>query len=420
MSFRNESPEVTRELAALDAALAGDTVDPDLAELGELVLAIRAERPAPREEFVAELDGRMKAGFRAAETGVRAQNGHSPSKADGIAGPGRARPRRSWRFAPSRQRALPLALGAAASLLIGITAGITSGVLAPEGGDERADPASPGATSFQEQARRSGRAQGASPSAGGGVEVAPGGAPADALTAPGIAPEARERSVARQASLTLSPPRGRVEDVADGVIRITDRYRGFVLSSTVSGGSAGREGATLDLRIPAGRLQTAISDISRLAHVRSRTQSAQDVTAGYTSAQSRLREAIAERRGLLRQLADADTPNETASIRARLRLANRRIARARTALRSIATQVRYAAVGVTVEPGRAQPERSDGWTAGEGLDDALGILGTSVAVALVSLAILVPLALVAALAWVGGRRILRQRRERTLGPAVED
>jgi Domain of unknown function (DUF4349) len=202
--------------------------------------------------------------------------------------------------------------------------------------------------------------------------------------------------------------------VADDVIRITDRYRGFVLSSSVSGGSDGRQSATLDLRIPAGRLQSAISDISRLAHVRSRTQNTLDVTAGYVSARSRLREAIAERRALLHQLAAADTANETASIRARLRLTNRRIARARAALRDLATQVRYAAVSVSVEPERKKLDRSDGWTAGEGFDDALGILGTSVAVALVALAVFVPIGLLSALVWLAVRGLRQGRRERAL------
>ena len=39
------TPIVERELAALDAALAGEPVDPDLAGLAELALAARAARP---------------------------------------------------------------------------------------------------------------------------------------------------------------------------------------------------------------------------------------------------------------------------------------------------------------------------------------------------------------------------------------
>jgi Domain of unknown function (DUF4349) len=411
-------PETTRELAALDAALAGDPVDPDLTDLEELALALRAERPVPRERFLAELDALVEAGFRPVEPESRATHDRVRTDADPAAS-GAAPRRRAWRFSLPSRRAVPLAMGTAASFLIGITAVLSSGVLSSDTGRDHAEPASPESAVLDQKAPardREGLESGAplsepAPGAGGGTQVtpAPGG-----LTPPGISPGVRERKVTRQASLTLSAPRDRVEDVADEVIRITDRYRGFVLSSSVSGGSDGRQAATLDLRIPASRLQPAIGDLSRLAHVRSRTQNTLDVTAGYVSARSRLREATAERRGLLRQLAASDTPNETASIRARLRLTNRRIARARAALRDVATQVRYATVGVSVEPQRSKLDRSDGWTAGEGFDDALGILGTSVAVALVVLAVLVPIGLLAGLAWLAVRGLRQGRRERAL------
>ena len=93
-----------------------------------------------------------------------------------------------------------------------------------------------------------------------------------------IAPRAPVRKVERAASLTLAPPNDEVEKVADEVIRVTDRYQGFVLRSTVSGGESGTAGGSLDLRIPADRLQPAIRDLSALAHVRERTQNAEDVT----------------------------------------------------------------------------------------------------------------------------------------------
>ena len=58
------TPEVERELAALDDALAGRRVAPDLAELGELALALREERPRPTEGFGRHLDTRVERGFQ--------------------------------------------------------------------------------------------------------------------------------------------------------------------------------------------------------------------------------------------------------------------------------------------------------------------------------------------------------------------
>ena len=98
----------------------------------------------------------------------------------------------------------------------------------------------------------------------------------------------------------------------------------------------------------------AVADLSELAHVRSRTQDARDITAEFTSPRRRLADALAERRGLLRQLARADTPNETAAIRARLRAVNRRIDRAQAELRRLRERVAFAAV---TRRGRARRRR---------------------------------------------------------------
>ena len=54
---------LTRELAALDDALAGRPVDPDLADLAELAVALRDDRPAPDPAFTRTLDTRVERGF---------------------------------------------------------------------------------------------------------------------------------------------------------------------------------------------------------------------------------------------------------------------------------------------------------------------------------------------------------------------
>src|SRR5437764_14209799 len=56
-------PEVERELAAIDAGLAGLPIRDDLAPLAELAVSARDERPGIDAEFAALLDERAAAGF---------------------------------------------------------------------------------------------------------------------------------------------------------------------------------------------------------------------------------------------------------------------------------------------------------------------------------------------------------------------
>src|SRR5919198_2847504 len=58
------SPE-TLELEAVDAALAGRYVAPEHAELAELALLLRDDRPEPRSGWVTQLDRRVEARFPA-------------------------------------------------------------------------------------------------------------------------------------------------------------------------------------------------------------------------------------------------------------------------------------------------------------------------------------------------------------------
>jgi hypothetical protein len=386
------SPDVVRELAALDAALAGEAVQADLAELSDLALALREERLLPREDFARSLDERVECGFRGAAA----------------AAPATRRPLLRW----TRGRSAPLALATAASVFIVATAVVTSGLLSSGGNG-------PKRTKGHTAARE---IRGAQPLSKGGTEVpkaasttasggASGRAPASPTPPPDVISRARHRRVERSASLTLAPPRDEIEEVADAVIRTTDRYEGFVLDSSVSSGEPAA-GATLHLRVPATRLAPALAELSKLAHVRSRMQGTLDITARFSTPRRRLAGALGERRALLRLLAHANSENETASIRARLRLANRRIDTARAALRRLANQVGFVTVAVAIEPGARSAEGS--WTLGDALRDARSVFGVALGGLIIVLAVALPLALCGLVAWQARRSYLRRARERAL------
>ena len=74
-----------------------------------------------------------------------------------------------------------------------------------------------------------------------------------------------------------------MQNAADGVVRATQAAGGFVQSSQVSTGD-GRSTASFVLRVPTGRLDDALARLSKLGHVKSLQQSADDITGAYDGA----------------------------------------------------------------------------------------------------------------------------------------
>jgi uncharacterized protein DUF4349 len=367
MRIRREArldPEIVRELDALEAALRGEAVAPERAELAALVRDVREERPVPSDEFAERLDARVVESF--ARTPADARFG--------------------WRRARmSRKMLLPL--GAAGTLVLGVI--IASSVL----GGDHGSPSSEQAHDLSARAPKSAATSG----------------PQESLAAE---PHGGARKVERRAQLTLVAPPDRIDDVSDDVVRVTDRFDGIVLSSSVSSGDRSQAGAEFRLRVPSARVQPALAALSKLAHVRSRTENADDVTAEFNSTKGRLDEALAERSSLLRRLAAAATANEAASIRARLRINGRQIAQARSAVNSVRDRTSFSLVELTVAPGSEQG--GGAWTPGDALDDALGVLTVTLGVLLVALSVILPLTLLGAFGAMTARGVRRRRRDQAL------
>ncbi|MGA9858534.1 MAG: hypothetical protein WBQ18_11775, partial [Solirubrobacteraceae bacterium] len=58
-----EDPRIDEALRALDATLAGEPADPEYADLAELAILLRDERPVCDSPFAARLDERVRRGF---------------------------------------------------------------------------------------------------------------------------------------------------------------------------------------------------------------------------------------------------------------------------------------------------------------------------------------------------------------------
>jgi hypothetical protein len=377
------TPEtLTRELAALDDALAGRPVDPDLADLAELAILVRDERPAPDPAFAYSLDERARRGFP-----------HTPK-------------RRAFTWPKFTLPALGLA--ASVFLVVVIATSMPSG---SGGGDESgaggssASKAAPSAAddSASEQSSRAAKepAPSSADSAGGAASSTP------ALSAP----SAPHRYVERSAQITLATTPGKIDGAAAKVIAVADDLGGYVASSQISSG----EGGTFELRVPERRLQRALARLSAIGKVRNRTQAAQDITGSVVSVRSRLKDARTERESLLKQLAKATTTNETTSIRARLRIVSRQIAAAKDALRSVKRRASTSSVSVTLEADKdAGAAAGGGWSPGDALKDAGRVLEVTASVLLVAGAVALPLGLIALLVWLAARQASHRRRERAL------
>ena len=82
-------------------------------------------------------------------------------------------------------------------------------------------------------------------------------------------------------------------------------------------------------------------------------------------------------------------------------------------LNNVKRQGRFATVNVEVTSSGPNSDEGD-WSLGDALDDAGRVIEVIGGIALVSLAVIVPLALVAAIAWLIAARARRHQRDRAL------
>jgi hypothetical protein len=396
MKLRDEplDPEAERELDAVDAALAGRAVAPELAGWAELTELLVEQRPEADPAWSAELDARAASRFR-------------PEGGGG-----------SWRDALDRLKAMPprrIAGPAGGLATLAIVVVVAASALSG-GGSDSTDSAS-----LQPIPAKSDEALSGPPptspgagSAGDAATVAPDSRYSSASRDQSkLSPGTDQRQVDRDVSMRLSTRPDAVRDVSDDVITIARSLDGIVVSSQVSE-SGNRSTATLELTIPSKNLDAAIDRLRDLAHVDSLNETTADITHPYVTAQEDLRDAQAERRSLLDALANASTASEAESLRLQIDDARRRISQAQARFENIARQARLSTVSVQVVADPDAPAADDGRSLGDWVDDALSVLRDVAGVLLITAAIALPLAMLAAIAWLLVSRLRRRQRERAL------
>ena len=373
-------PAVAAELEALEAALAGDpAAEPELAAL---VRDVRADAPAMAPGFRARLDERVERGFERA-------------------------PRRRLQSLRPMIPALSVA-GCVLAALVAVVLSAGGGSSDDAGSAGAGRAAAPAQTESADSAKSGSGGGSASGSAGGGSSSAP------ALAAPAPSAPARQRRVERSTRLELTTTD--VQAASDGVVRATQATGGFVQSSQVATGD-GRSTASFVLRVPTSRLDDGLARLTKLGHVRSLQQSADDITNVYNGASTRLAEARATRRGLLRALSKATTAQEVSSLRARIADNRRALQRYQRELNAVRNRANYATIGLEltgVARKHAAVPGGGSWTPGDAAHDAVRVLEVSAGVALIALAVLLPLTLVGAAGGFAAVAVRRRRREAAL------
>ena len=196
------------------------------------------------------------------------------------------------------------------------------------------------------------------------------------------------------------------------------RQNGIVSNSNVTSGTTSGY-AQFELSIPSGSLPQTMAALSTLqyAHVASRTDTTQDVNDQYQADVRALADARALRTSLLKQLANATTQTQIDSLNARIHDAEASISSDEATLRRLSHQVSFSQVTLTINAGSTPVGASPGgggFGFGKAAHDAGRVLTVAAGVALIVLAALVPLALIAALAWWIATLVRRRRREQAL------
>jgi hypothetical protein len=392
----------------------------------DLTAELRALRPVPRPEFAVELDRRVEAGFPRGES-------DSASLFERLTERLRTVPPRRL-LAPAGALALTAIVVATAIVATsdhGASPPLSFQAKAP---DEISSPVKPAGVpaGAERQPKHANGAASAGGSSGTQYSEAPPVASEESQSGQatsGIQPmtsnlgstgpfasHARNREIERTAQIVLGADPADVRSDAAKVFDAVHAADGIVLSSSIDDGAAGEAGARFDLLIPSGKLGDTLAAFSSIDEVLSRHESSQDITAPTIGVGERLRDSRAKIKGLLAQLATATTDAERTAVEAELRAERARAAALRSRLADLSRRANLSRVSLRIETGESSGNGSTGgaWGISDGLHDAGRILAIAAGVAVVGLAIVIPLALLFLLAWLAHRAWVRARRERAL------
>jgi hypothetical protein len=383
-------------------------------EYEDLSVALAAMRPAPRDDFAAELDELVAAGFPR-----RPRTGNSPLAAL-VARLRTASPQRLL-FASGSTAVAAIAVATIVVASNGSTPGpVTSdGVERSEQQQLFSEPV-PKASGGSVLPSVGAAGQQGSSEAESSRSAAVNGALSELHDSNAgharfsrALGSATHREIERSAEIGLLADPADVADDSAKVFSAVHDARGIVLHSTTTGGR--NAGAHFDLLIPSGKLGDALAAFSAIDEVRTRHEATADITAPTVALGEQLQDSRARIDGLLSQLAAAETESESEAIEFALRNQRQHAAGLHSRLSRLHQRVDFSRVSLRIETGASSTESGGSWGIGDAWGDAGHILGVAAGVTVVGLAVLAPLSLVCLLIWLARRTWLRWRREQALG-----
>lgn len=392
MRLEDASKQSAHELEVIDAVVrGGGEARPDDAELVDFALMVRSARPLPDHGTVARLDERFE------EV---------------------AQPRRGKKY-PARQ----LAAVFVCLLLVG-------GVVAADQVRRATEPVEPvlktvpGPRQVAAGNQRARQDSARAPSDKALFETKSGEAVAAAQdklspldTRADFATGYSLRKQERSASLALVTTPGRFDRAADRVAEIAHDAHGYVQTARTRVADHDRARGTFLLMIPVSGYRDAMSELTRLGHVRSQSEAAQDITAEYDSAERALTSRRARSDALEKQLSQTTDPVARAALKGRLAQARVAEARAARTARSTRWRSNYVPVDLRLGVARGAAEADSGPIA-KAFDRAGEILEKLLAALIVVLAVFAPIAVVTAAIWWVARRFRRGRADAAVAAAA--
>jgi hypothetical protein len=253
----------------------------------------------------------------------------------------------------------------------------------------------------------------------------------DAARAPAT-PEATQGASTeslRSSTLPTTPSRSqdyhavlrlRVDDVDDlstktqQALRLTRRYGGYVAATRFRNPRRDDGNATLELRIPIGRVQEALVAFSQLGSILSQDVSIRDLQGdidNYTRDIRRLRDRMAALRA---SLLDPNLSTvERSRIVAELAQARSRVGALEQERRVLTRQGRFAKISLALTTQKPAAKKDEAGRIERAFDDAGSVLAKEVAFGLYALIVAAPFLLLTALA-IAGARVGRRRADQRL------